>query len=193
MQKDRNLVEVDWEFEVGGHAPVIDAYWPGFVDLRSTPGRATDLPETAQFPALAASLTALNSRASSVWTSKCDFWPALEKEAFDCDELDAPPGFAAHAISCFIDLLPKQDHAWALPAQAEAECRRLCAVIAPVPMRCCRIDLVIRRAVIAAERMDLGISSYITACGSTPAEAKAVLAAALATLADAFCAGSQLQ
>jgi hypothetical protein len=27
-------LEADWEFEVGGDAPVIDALWPGFVDLR---------------------------------------------------------------------------------------------------------------------------------------------------------------
>jgi hypothetical protein len=30
-------MEADWEFEVGGDAPVIDALWPGFVDLRLSP------------------------------------------------------------------------------------------------------------------------------------------------------------
>ena len=27
-------MEADWEVEVGGGAPVIEAFWPGFVDLR---------------------------------------------------------------------------------------------------------------------------------------------------------------
>ena len=30
-------MEADWEFEVGGDAPVIEALWAGFVDLRSQP------------------------------------------------------------------------------------------------------------------------------------------------------------
>ncbi len=30
-------MEADWEFEVGGDAPVIEAHWPGFVDLRQNP------------------------------------------------------------------------------------------------------------------------------------------------------------
>jgi len=38
-------MEADWEFEVGPDtaglaAPVIDACWPGFVDLRHNPERA---------------------------------------------------------------------------------------------------------------------------------------------------------
>ena len=35
-------MEADWEFEVGGDAPVIDACWPGFVDLRRIPGAARE-------------------------------------------------------------------------------------------------------------------------------------------------------
>ncbi|MGD0135981.1 MAG: hypothetical protein ABSE57_28380 [Bryobacteraceae bacterium] len=186
-------MEADWEFEVDDQAPAIEACWPGFVDLRVHPERAADLPETAQLPGLASALKTLNSQASIVWTSKCDFWPALEQEAFNGDELDAPSESVAHVVGCFIDLLPKRDRAWAFPADAEAECRRLCAVFAAIPMRCCRIDLVVRRAVIIPDRMDLGITAYITACGSTPSEGKAGLEAALAAFAHAFCLGSKLQ
>jgi hypothetical protein len=51
-------MEADWEFEVGPDAaglaaPVIDALWPGFVDLRRAPELAWHLPEAAQLPALA--------------------------------------------------------------------------------------------------------------------------------------------
>jgi hypothetical protein len=186
-------MEADWEFEVGGHAPVIDVYWPGFVDLRVDPERAIDLAEAAQLPGLALALQMLNSPASPVWTSKCDFWPALEQEEFDIDELAATSGSGAHAVGCFIDLLSKDDRAWELPAQAEAECRRLRVILTANPLRCCRIDLVIRRAVIAAGRMDLGITAYITACGPTSSEARVVLEAALAAFAHAICLGSKLQ
>jgi hypothetical protein len=118
-------MEADWEFEVGPDAaglaaPVIDALWPGFVDLRRAPELAWNLPEAAQLPALAEALAKLNAAASPVWTSKCDFWPNLEADEFDAGELDAPPGCLAHAMGCYIDLLPGSDQQWAQPAIAEA-------------------------------------------------------------------------
>ena len=30
-------MEADWELEIGGDAPVIEAHWTGFVDLRADP------------------------------------------------------------------------------------------------------------------------------------------------------------
>jgi len=68
-------MEADWEVEVGPEAPVIDALWPGFVDLRSAPRQAHTFPEVAQLPPLAAVLARLNAPASPVWTSRCDVWP----------------------------------------------------------------------------------------------------------------------
>ena len=44
-------MEADWEIEVGGKAPVIEARWPGFVDLRLHPERASQFPEAAELPA----------------------------------------------------------------------------------------------------------------------------------------------
>src|SRR5208337_4431139 len=98
-------MEADWEFEVGGNAPVIETHWPGFVDLRQNPERARQLPEAAQLPGLAEVLAKLNAVDSPVWTSKCDVWPHLEPDEFDPDELDAPPG-CSYAMGCYIDLLP---------------------------------------------------------------------------------------
>jgi hypothetical protein len=57
-----------------------------------------------------------------------------------------------------------------------------------VPRRCCRADLIIRRAFITPERVELGITAYLTACGKSPAEAAQVLQAALAIFVDAFTA-----
>ena len=43
-----------------------------------------------------------------------------------------------------------------LPAMAEPACKRLCSLLRAVPLRCCRVDLVIRRAFIAAGAHGLG-------------------------------------
>jgi hypothetical protein len=191
-------MEADWEFEVGPDAaglaaPVIDALWPGFVDLRRAPEQAWNLPEAAQLPALAEALANLNVATSPVWTSKCDFWSRLEADEFDAGELDAPPGCIAHAIGCYIDLLPRDNQGWAQPAIAEAACKRVCSLLRVVPLGCSRADLVIRRAFITADRMDLGITAYLTSCGPSSAEAERTLAAALTALTDALESHSTLE
>jgi hypothetical protein len=191
-------MEADWEFEVGPDAaglaaPVIDALWPGFVDLRRAPEQAWHLPEAAQLPALAEALAKLNAAASQVWTSKCDFWPRLEADEFDAGELDAPPGCYAHAMGCYIDLLPRDGQGWAQQAIAEAVCKRVCSLLRAIPLGCCRADLVIRRAFISADRMDLGITAYLTSSGPSSAEAEGTLAAALMALADALVSHSTVE
>jgi len=167
---------------LGGDAPIIDACWPGFVDLQRAPEAAWNLPETAEFPALAEALAELNASASPVWTSKCDFWPRLESDEFDADELDASPGSFAHAMGCYIDLLPKIG--WQ-PGQAATVCKNICVLLRGIPLRCCRADLVIRRAFISAEVAEQGVTAYLTACGHSSAEAALTLQAALTALTDA--------
>ena len=44
----RKPMEADWEMEIGGSAPVIDAFWAGFEDLRRSPERAGALPESQE-------------------------------------------------------------------------------------------------------------------------------------------------
>lgn len=186
-------MEADWEFEVGGKAPVIEALWAGFVDLRQYPKRARELPEALGFPALAAALVALNGPGSPVWTSKCDTWMIVEPERVDPGELDAEPASAAHAVSCYIDLLPRKDRQWSPPNQTEAWCKELCARLRLLPLRCCRADLVIRRAVIGSDLNRLGITAYLTACGESPAEAHRALDATLAAFAGVFNGQSSLE
>jgi len=191
-------MEADWEFEVGGDAtvpaaPVIDALWAGFVDLRQSPERAWQLPEAAQLPALAEVLAKLNAVTSPVWTSKCDLWPHLEPDEFAPDELDAPPGCAACAMGCYIDLLPRNDQQWIVPAMAAAACKHVCSLLRAVPLRCCRVDLIIRRAFITPELMGLGITAYLTSCGKSEGKATVTLQAALAAFAGALCGHSTLE
>jgi hypothetical protein len=186
-------MEADWEFEIGVDAPLIDAQWPGFVDLRSAPELALQLPEAAQLPALAAALAALNAPASPVWTSKCDVWPATAPGDFDPVELDAPPGNAAHAIACYIDLLPASSEQWSEPAAVEADCHRLCILLRRIPLRSCRADLIIRQALVPPGQTGLGITAYLTACGSAPAQAGETLQVALAAFAGTLAAQSTVE
>jgi hypothetical protein len=179
-------MEADWEFEVGGDAPVIEALWTGFVDLRQHPERVRELPEAAGFPALAAALKALNAPGSPVWTSKCDVWQIVEPELVDPGELDAEPASATHATSCYIDLLPRNEQQWSLPALAVDWCKEICAHLRPIPLSCCRADLIIRRSFIAPDLSNLGVTAYVTACGASAAEASGVLDAALAAFAGVF-------
>jgi hypothetical protein len=186
-------MQADWDVEIGGDAPVIESRWPGFVDLRRDPEHARQLPEAKGLPGLAEALARLNAAASTVWTSKCDVWRVVDFTEFDPDELDAPPGCATHAMACYIDLLPRCIGQWATPDLAIAACKDACGVLSAIPLRCCRLDLVIRRALLEADRIDLGITAYLTACGSSEGESMHALRDALAALSGAVCprAGNQ--
>lgn len=177
-------MEADWEVEIGGDAPMIDAAWPGRIDLQRFPNRIAEIAEIRQIPALGEVLLRLNHpHASPVWTSKCDVWSV---DVFDPDELDAPRELEQKAVACYIDLLPRSDQQWTFHAKAVADSKALCYRMHPVPLRSCRVDLIIRRAIIATELNDLGITAYVTACGPTFEDANGKLASALRVLADAL-------
>ncbi len=185
-------MEADWEVEIGGGAPVIDADLPGssgssgYIDLRNHPERIGEIAETTAFPPLAGLLLALNAPASSVWTSKCDLWKPEAGE-----------------LACYIDLLPWEGVVFAEWQQAEAFCReyiaRLEAIALPECGSGCRIDLVIRQAIAGAEA-GFGITAYLGAKATNSAGGAAALADVMATLRDALppavppqTAGSMLQ
>ena len=174
-------MEADWEFEIGAGAPVIEAYWNGFVDLRSEPKRISALSECLGLPGLAESLLQLNGAASPVWTSKSD---VFTPEHIDPDEMDASIEESAYAIACYIDVLLRSDQIWNHAIRAERDCKRLCARLREVVLRRCRIDVVIRKAVMA-DLNSLGATIYFTACGSTIAESKTRLGECLRAFTSA--------
>jgi hypothetical protein len=178
-------MEADWEVEMGSDAPVIDACWDGLVDLRRTPELAPHLPEAQECPALGDALIRLNAASSPVWTSKCDVWPP---DNFDPDELDAPDEAGKCAIACYIDLLPRSSEQWLSATQAVAACQAMCSHLRTVPLRSCRVDLIVRRAFMAPGRPEMGITAYLTACESTQAEARTTLASALGLFVEAVLA-----
>jgi hypothetical protein len=182
-------MEADWEVELDAVSPVIDAHWSGFVDLRSDGQRAISLPEVKDFPGLAVILKRLNGRSSPVWTSKSDIWKidTADRQAFDPDELDAPAESVSEALSCYIDLLPGNDHLWETTEQVVLWCRRVCHLVHTVQLRNCRADMIVRRAYLAREdRMALGVTAYVTACGVNPEEAALNLTSALVALVDSI-------
>jgi hypothetical protein len=147
---------------------------------------------------LAAFLEQLNAAASPVWTSKCDVWPVVDFAEFDPDELDAPPGSATHAMGCYIDLLPRIAQRWGQPDYAVAGCKQMCIQLYGVPLRCCRVDLIVRQAVIgqslpASNPMSLGITAYLTACGPSEFDADNTLGDALVAFGDALLSNSTLK
>ena len=182
-------MEADWEVEIGPDAPLIDAFWPGLVDLRTNPQLAHTLAETETVPTLADVLQKLNSPASPIWTAKCDVWSLSQEEfqdsGFDPLEMACSPASAQQAWACYIDLLPAGNNSWTAPEATIAWSKALCGQLHTLPLNCSRADLIIRSAVIPASDHALGITAYLTACGPTSEHAKRTLQAALEAFADA--------
>ena len=213
-------MEADWEVEIGPGAPVIDACWEGLVDLQLSPELARKFPEAALLPGLAEALMQLNGSAGAtgVRTSKCDVWFVPDREAIDPYELDASPEEALCAWACYIDLVPESGRRWkhasefagenrlsssvsnaekggsseqtSLPASAISWCKSACHGLSADPLRCCRIDLIVREALIHPENPDIGVTAYMIACGSTSDATKLRLRAALERLLAQILDGS---
>lgn len=169
-------MEADWEFEIAPDAPVIDAAWAGFVDLRRQPERVSEIEEAVRLPALGPVLLCLNGDGSPVFTAKCDVWDA---GSVDADELDASPDTAAHALACYIDVLPVDVRAWPTAEAAAEWARSLCASLKGERLGQCRVDLVIRSAYFAPTEKGIGITCYAAGCGATESEAAERLSRAL--------------
>ena len=162
---------------------MIEACWPGFVNLRADPSRVTELPEVRQFPALAQALVRLNGSDSPVWTSKADvFLP----ESTDPSELDALPEETTCAIACYLDLHSQNAQHWNAPIIVEQFCKGSCSRMRSILLRCCRVDLVIRRAHHQADQPVFAVTVYLTACGPSVADAQARLSACLSAFVAAI-------
>ncbi len=173
-------MEADWEFEIGGDAEVIEAQWPGFVDLRIEPQRAIELAEARQLPGLADALARLNAMNSPVWTCKTD---VFDPGPIDPDEFEATHEEATHAIACYVDILMRCDRQWNSPLEAERYCKVSCARLREMRLRRCRVDLVVRAAHIESELNALGVTAYFAACGRFERDARSRLAESLASFA----------
>ena len=169
-------MQADWEVEIGAGAPVIDAGWPGFIDLRLHPALAWSLEEAARFPKLAPALVWLNRTGSPVWTAKCDIW---EPGEVDPDELDAPRETDLKAIACYIDLLPRESLPWVEVEDAVRWCKNCCLQLKQIPVPSSRTDMIVRSAVNCGREDANGVTAYLVACAREPRGAERALGNAL--------------
>lgn len=174
-------MDADWEVEIGGDAPVLDAHWLGFIDLRAHPERVDEITEAAAFPPLADMLIALNSARSALWTSKCDVWD-LENGGLACyvDLLSLEPGAFSdwrHAENCCRQWIARLT---ARTEQAADESVQRSSIPAAEngPESEAAITLVVRRAV-AGRHEGFGITAYISAEASGLPDAPTAVAAAM--------------
>jgi hypothetical protein len=164
-------MEADWEVEIGGGAPVIEAEWPGFVDLRGEPERVNEMEEVARFAPLGKLLKALNAPTSPLGTAKCDVWEAESGE-----------------LCCYVDLLPVEGRVFSDWAEAENFCREVVVRLEAKPEvdsgSEIRVDLVVRAAV-AGQMEGFGVTAYLSAAPAAMAIAETALVAAMDAFADA--------
>jgi len=197
-------MEADWEVEIGPGAPIVEAFWPGFVDLRSEPRRIGEIEEATRFPELAKALLQLNGQGSGnqpapiddaenglVWTSKCDIWrlnsrsDSDQTDQIDPDEMDAAPEESVVGLACYVDLLPRSKNGFGEFDKAEKWVRAKVGRLRKTPVRCCRADLVVRVAAIGT-RDGFAVTAYISACGADDHAAGLAFGSALAAFVSAI-------
>jgi hypothetical protein len=176
-------VEADWSAEIGEGLPVIDADWPGFVDLREDGLALAKIPEALAEPALHAALTKLNRPPPVVFTSKCDVWN-LAADEMDVDEFGCTSREACIVgMASWIDVIAQDPHMFGSFAGQEAWVRRTAERLRTSNAPCGRVDLVVRAAIAGAQN-GFGITLYAAGCGCDSDGARAaweqVLSAAVA-------------
>ena len=171
---------------MGGGAPVIEALWPGFVDLREQPERVAEIAEAAAFPPLAGLLRALNAADSLMWTAKCDVWePGLTATGTAVSASFADSKVEQPTLACYVDLLPRAGQVFAQWQEAEAFCRECVARLEPIALLDCHVELIVRQA-IAGAADGFGVTAYCSAAGPNRAAASEALTAVLAAFADSI-------
>lgn len=181
-------MDADWEVEIGRGAPIIDAHWPGYVDLREHPERIGEIAEANGLPPLADLLLKLNSAGSPLWTSKCDVWIP-----------------EAGGLACYVDLLPRDLSVFDDWQCVEAFCRKWVSRLYPnrAPQTSgplgrnaiqfaahdhepdAAVTLVVRRAV--ARRWEgFGITAYFNAGNSEKSKTETAIATAMVAFSKAL-------
>ncbi|HSY00964.1 MAG TPA: hypothetical protein VK819_02375 [Acidobacteriaceae bacterium] len=181
-------MEADWSAEIGPNLPIIEADWPGFVELRDHPESLLQIPEAAPFEAMREVLTSLNAPASPLMTAKCDIW-TLNSDELDPSEFDFPPEEVRTGMACYIDILVRDPDGCRSFAHHDRWARAAIQQLRALPITHGRVDLIVR----AADRdgqSGFGVTLYAAGCGTDPFTAQAaweavVRAAVTVTIAEA--------
>jgi hypothetical protein len=170
-------MEADWAAELGSDLPSIDIPWEGFVDLRHAPSGIRAVEEASKHPALREALLTLNSKASPVFTSKCDVWTLASSE-IDPDEFDAPAENPHDGVASYIDLLQIDPGKFASFEFHELWARGLTRHLQGLTLTNGRVEFVIRAASIDLHS-GYGLTLYAAGCGADTSSAYAAWQAVL--------------
>ena len=170
-------MEADWAAEIGPDLPVIEADWPGLLDLRSDPKAVESIPEAAEYPAVREVLLQLNAPESPARTTKCDVW-TLGAEEIDPLEFGWESGAELGGLACYIDVVAMDPEVFASFERHEAWARRAVKEMRDARAGPGRVDLVIRAAR-ATGSDGFAMTLYAAGCGPDPHSAEASWAAAL--------------
>lgn len=170
-------MEADWAAEIGPNLPVVEADWPGFVDLRRKPDAVDRIPEAVRHAGLRTALLQLNAPESPLRTTKCDLW-ALTAAEIDPLEFGCVPDSVAIGMACYIDVVAIDATLFASFERHESWAKIATLEMRRAPMGPGRVDLVIRAAR-AADREGFAITLYAAGCGADSCSACASWSAAL--------------
>lgn len=170
-------MEADWAAEIGPDLPVIEADWPGLVDLRAEPEAVERIPEAAEYAALRDALLQLNAPESPVRTTKSDVW-TLAAQEIDPLEFGCALNSELVGLACYVDLVALDAGLLASFERHEAWARRAVQEMRDAASAAGRVDLVIRAAR-AMRREGFALTLYVAGCGADVASAQASWASAL--------------
>ena len=172
----------EWSAECGADDPVVVVPWASpdgalrWVDLRDDPDALDNIAEADEFPALLASLRALNGPRSPVFTSKCDAWTMDEDElAHSRMDLLLEDEVAAAGFTSYIDLLPRDRAVLVSRPRVEGLLYRLERALHEQPFTLAKIETVLRPAVVelgGTVAEGFAVTLYVKGVGVDPQEAQ---------------------
>ncbi|MGI4854032.1 MAG: hypothetical protein ACRYF4_08330 [Janthinobacterium lividum] len=143
----------EWSAECGEDDPVLVVPWASpdgelqWVDLRDNDDALDRIAEADEYPALLASLRALNAARSPVFTAKCDAW------TMDADELEATrmdlmldEEVAAAGFTSYIDLLWRDRSVFTSRHVLEGVLYRMDRALKDEPYSLAKVECVLRPA-----------------------------------------------
>ena len=170
-------MEADWAAEIGPDLPSIDIPWEGFVDLRHAPSAIWTVKEAINHPTLRDALLTLNSKASPVFTAKCDVW-TLSRSEIDRDEFASHAENAQDGFASYIDILQLSPAKFASFELQERWAHDLARHLQSLTLFKGRVEFVIRTASIDS-RSGYGLTLYAAGCGADASSAYAAWQAVL--------------
>ena len=187
---------MEWSTATAPDDPVLVVPWQApdgstrWVDLREDNFALDEIAEADAYPALLATLRALNSSRSPVFTAKCDVWVMEAEELWATrNDLLLEVEQAEEGIACYLDLLWRDRGIFASRHRTEQVLHRLDRMIEELPGSLAKAEAVVRPAVVELDGSvaeGYCLSLYVKGVGVDAAEAEERWSAALREVAALF-------